>query len=255
MQRVLFNTTIFGPIHSRRLGESLGINLSPTDGKVCSFDCLYCEAGFNAQGSGSTGLPSRNEVYSLLRESLSLLKAQSAELNVITFSGNGEPTLHPDFEEIVNDVIALRNEFYPNVKISVLTNSTRLDSEAVCRALNRVDNNILKLDSAIESTFRKLDRPTSTKTTVKQIIDNLKQFSDTGIIQTMILRGNGIDNTTTEEINALCDAYKAIRPREIMIYSIDRKTPDPSLTKVSREELQAIAQLINSKTNIPVSIA
>lgn len=255
MQRVLFNSTIFGPIHSRRLGESLGINLSPTDGKVCSFDCLYCEAGFNAQGVGSSGLPSRNEVATLLREKLSQMKHQGAQLNVITFSGNGEPTLHPEFEGIVDDVIMLRNEFYPDVKISVLTNSTRLDSESVCRALDKVDNNILKLDSAVESTFQKLDRPTSKKTSAAQTINDLKRFAGTGIIQTMILRGNEIDNTCSEEINALIEAYNAIRPREIMLYSIDRKTPDASLRKVEREELQIIGQQIESRTGIPVSVS
>lgn len=255
MQRVLFNTTIFGPIHSRRLGESLGVNLSPTDGKVCSFDCLYCEAGFNAQGIGTSGLPARADVREQLRSKLSQMRSQGAPLNVITFSGNGEPTLHPEFENIVEDVIALRNEFYPDVKISVLTNSTRLDSESVCRALNRVDNNILKLDSAIESTFRKLNNPASNHLTAADVINRLKVFAGTGIIQTMILRGHELDNTTSEEISRLIDAYKAIRPREIMIYSIDRKTPDESLCRVERNELQDIGRRIENETGIPVQVS
>ena len=255
MQTVLFHDTIFGPIHSRRLGASLGVNLSPRDGKVCTFDCLYCEAGFNAQGAGSTGLPSREEVRTLLRQKLEQMRADGAPLNVITFSGNGEPTLHPDFEGIVDDVIALRDEFYPDVKISVLTNSTRLDSEAVCRALEKVDNNILKLDSAVEATMRRLDRPTSKAFTVDGVIGRLKRFRDTGIIQTMILRGDGVDNTADAEVNALIEAYKVIRPRQIMLYSIDRKTPDELLRRVESDELQAIASRVASETGIPVTVS
>lgn len=254
MQTVLFHDTIFGPIHSRRLGTSLGVNLSPRDGKVCSFDCLYCEAGFNAQGPGTSGLPSRAEVRAQLRARLQAMHDAGEPLNVITFSGNGEPTLHPDFEGIVDDVIALRDEFYPDVKISVLTNSTRLGSEAVCRALRKVDNNILKLDSAVEATMRRLDRPNDPAFTVDRVIGQLKQFGGTGIIQTMILRGDGIDNTTDAEIDALIAAYKAIEPREIMLYSIDRKTPDATLRKVERHELDAIAARIAAAgLNVKVS--
>lgn len=255
MQTVLFHSTIFGPIHSRRLGASLGVNLSPTDGKICSFDCLYCEAGFNAQGPGTTGLPSREEVGRQLRRKLSEMKAAGEQLNVITFSGNGEPTLHPEFAGIVDDVIALRNEFYPEVKISVLTNSTRLGSEAVCAALAKVDNNILKLDSAIDETMRRLDRPVQPEFSVERVVEQLKRFAGTGIIQTMILRGDGIDNTTDREINALIDAYKAINPREIMIYSIDRKTPDELLRRVDRPELEAIGRRIADATGIPVQVS
>ncbi len=254
MQTVLFHDTIFGPIHSRRLGTSLGVNLSPRDGKVCSFDCLYCEAGFNAQGPGTSGLPSRAEVRAQLRARLQAMHDAGEPLNVITFSGNGEPTLHPDFEGIVDDVIALRDEFYPDVKISVLTNSTRLGSEAVCRALRKVDNNILKLDSAVEATMRRLDRPNDPAFTVDRVIGQLKQFGGTGIIQTMILRGDGIDNTTDAEIDALIAAYRAIEPREIMLYSIDRKTPDATLRKVGRPELDAIAARIAAAgLNVKVS--
>lgn len=255
MQTVLFHETIFGPIHSRRLGTSLGVNLSPRDGKVCSFDCLYCEAGFNAQGTGSTGLPSRTEVRERLHEKLAQMRADGQQLNVITFSGNGEPTLHPEFEGIVDDTIALRNDFFPDVKISVLTNSTSLESPQVVAALKRVDNNILKLDSAIESTMRKIDRPISRNFTVDSVIEQLKQFRGTGIIQTMILRGEGIDNTTDEEISALISAYKSVRPREIMIYSIDRKTPDQTLKKVEADELAAIAARIAEATGIHVQTA
>lgn len=255
MQTVLFHDTIFGPIHSRRLGASLGVNLSPRDGKVCSFDCLYCEAGFNAQGPGTTGLPPREEVRTQLRQKLEAMRAEGAPLDVITFSGNGEPTLHPEFEGIVDDTMALRDEFYPEAKVSVLNNSTRLGDPAVVRALRKVDNNILKLDSAVEATMRKLDRPNAKGFTVESVIEQLKQFAGSGIIQTMILRGEGIDNTTDEEVEALIEAYRAIRPRSIMLYSIDRKTPDETLRQVEHDELQAIAGRIAAATGITVSVA
>lgn len=255
MQTVLFHETIFGPIRSRRLGVSLGVNLSPVDGKVCSFDCLYCEAGFNAQGTGKSGLPTREMVCSLLRRKLADMRHNGEPLNVITFSGNGEPTLHPEFGGIIDDVIALRNEFFPEVKISVLTNSTRLQSPEVCDALRRVDNNILKLDSAIEATMRKINRPVSEHFTVAGVIEQLKQFSGSGIIQTMMLRGPELDNTTDREVSALIEAYKAIAPREIMLYSIDRKTPDTTLRRIEPDELRRIGDRVAAETGIPVQVS
>lgn len=255
MQTVLFHQTIFGPIHSRRLGASLGVNLSPRDGKVCSFDCLYCEAGFNAQGPGTTGLPSREEVRTLLRQKLEAMRAEDAQLDVITFSGNGEPTLHPDFEGIVDDTMSLRDEFYPEAKVSVLNNSTRLADPGVAKALKKVDNNILKLDSAVEATMQRLDRPNGKGFTVESVIEQLKEFAGTGIIQTMLLRGEGIDNTTEAEVNALIEAYKAIGPRSIMLYSIDRKTPDETLRRVELPELQAIAERMHAATGLPVTVS
>lgn len=255
-QKVLFHSTVFGPIRSRRLGVSLGINLSPNDGKVCSFDCLYCEAGYNSQGSGSSGLPTRQRVYNDLRAKLEDMKAKGETLDVITFSGNGEPTLNPEFPEILDDVRRLRDEFYPSAKVSVLTNSTRIFTPEVAEALKRADNNILKLDSAIEETMQLLDRPNSPGFTVERVVEGLKQFAGTGIIQTMLLRGehNGkkVDNTTDEEIEALIRAYKEIQPREIMIYSLDRSTPEERLVKVEKDELDRIGKRIQEETGIKV---
>lgn len=258
MQTVLFHSTIFGPIHSRRLGTSLGINLMPADGKVCSFDCLYCEAGFNAQGAGRAGLPSRAEVCRLLDEKLSSMKAVGEAPDVITFSGNGEPTLHPDFEGIIDDTLALRDRHFPAAKVSVLSNATRLDRDGVVRALKRVDNNILKLDSAIDSTVRLLDRPTSATYSVARVVEQLRQFGPQCIIQTMILRGEAdgqiIDNTTDTEVDALLQAYLTVNPGEVMLYSIDRKTPCESLVKVDRAELEAIAERMRG-AGIKVSVS
>lgn len=258
-QKVLFNSTIFGPIHSRRLGVSLGVNLGPDDGKVCSFDCLYCEAGFNSQGTGSTGLPARNQVEEKLRQKLSEMKETGQHLDVITFSGNGEPTLHPDFPAIIDDTLRLRDEFFPDAKVSVLTNSTKIFSPEIADALKKVDNNILKLDSAVEDTMRLIDRPNSPQFTVDKVVEALQQFSGSGIIQTMFLRGthNGIvvDNTTRQELDALIRAYNLIKPKSIMIYSLDRSTPEEKLVKVERQELEKIGRLIEDKTGINVSVA
>ncbi len=258
MVTILFHSTIFGPIHSRRLGASLGINLSPNDGKVCTFDCIYCEAGYNSQGTGTTGLPKRENVKIELENKLKQMRQDNESLDVITFSGNGEPTIHPEFANIINDTIKLRNKYFPNVKISVLSNSTRLDNESVIEALRLVDNNILKLDSAITSTMRLIDQPNTPSFTSEKVIEQIAQFAGQCVIQTMFLRGwhngNHIDNTTADEVKELIRAYKCISPRQVMIYSIDRKTPEQNLEKVNTEELNQIADIIrNEGINVTVS--
>lgn len=248
MQTVLFHNTIFGPIHSRRLGVSLGVNLMPNDGKICTFDCLYCEAGFNAQGTGSTGLPARDRVAADLEEKLREMKSKGEPLDVITFSGNGEPTLHPDFSGVAEDVSRLRDKYYPEAKISVLSNSTRILDPKVAEALRNVDNNILKLDSAVEETMRALDRPNDPAFTVARTVEALARFRGQAVIQTMFTRGSHdgrvIDNTTPREVDALIEAYRKIGPKEVMIYSLDRPTPEKNLQKVERAELESIAARI-----------
>ena len=250
-QTILFHSTIFGPIHSRRLGVSLGVNLMPNDGKVCSFDCLYCEAGFNAQGPGKAGLPSRERTACDLEAKLKAMKEAGETLDVITFSGNGEPTLHPEFAGVIDDTLRLRDKYFSNAKVSVLTNSTRIFDPEVGEALKRVDNNILKLDSAVEETMRLIDRPVSKEFTVDRVVEGLKQFSGTGIIQTMLLRGEHdgkpVDNTTPEEIEALIKAYVEIQPKEVMLYSLDRSTPEERLVKVEKEELDRIAAMVRER--------
>lgn len=258
MQTVLFHSTIFGPIHSRRLGSSLGINLLPDDGKICSFDCLYCEAGYNAQGTGSTGLPSRGQVAKDLEAKLAEMRSAGAPLDVITFSGNGEPTLHPDFDGVVDDTIALRDKYYPDVKISVLTNATRIGNPSVAAALRKIDNNIMKLDSAVAATVNVIDRP-NPGYDLDKTIELLASFGRQGIIQTMMCRGEHeggvIDNTSDVEIEALIEAYRRIAPREIMLYTIDRPTPEVNLRRVSKEELTAIAERITAATGIFVQVS
>ena len=246
MVTILVHETIFGPIHSRRMGSSLGINLMPNDGKICSFDCIYCEAGYNAQGTGKAGISPREEVRTALEKKLSAMKEAGDRLDVITFSGNGEPTLHPDFGGVVDDVIALRDKYYPAVRISVLSNSTMIDRPQVVEALKKVDNNILKLDSAIDETIRLINVPGNRNFNAQTVIEQLKAFNGQCIIQTMMLRGehNGrvVDNTTEPEIEALLAAYREIQPKKVMLYSLDRPTPESQLKKVERDELEAIAE-------------
>lgn len=257
-QKVLFHDTVFGPIHSRRLGLSLGINLLPNDGKVCSFDCLYCEAGFNRQGPGTTGLPEALEVARRLETKLQQLQKEEQLPDVITFSGNGEPTMHPQFEEIMKYTVALRDKYAPKAKIAVLTNATRLTDKWVVRALSMVDENILKLDSAVKETQLRLNRPISRRDNCTKLIDHIRQFRNVGIVQTMLLRGTymgrPIDNTTEKEIDALIEAYRTISPRRIQIYSIDRQTPAEFLKKIPREELDGIAHRIHEATGIEVQV-
>ena len=245
MQTVIFHSTIYGPIHSRRLGMSLGINLMPNDGTICSFDCLYCEAGFNAQGPGKDGVPSRDAVKKQLKRKFEEMKAAGQTLDVITFSGNGEPTLHPEFNKVVADVMRLRTEYFPDAKVSVLSNSTMAGKPAVAEALLKVDNNILKLDSALPHTFRLINRPVSPNVLPEGVIADLKRFGGKCIVQTIMIRGEfegqHFDNTTDEELDALLNAYRQNQPREVMLYSIDRKTPAENLEKVSKEELERIA--------------
>jgi wyosine [tRNA(Phe)-imidazoG37] synthetase (radical SAM superfamily) len=242
---MLFDQIIFGPIHSRRLGLSLGINLLPVDSKICSFNCIYCECGFNTTIQDFP-FPTRAQVSEILSAKLQQMKTEGEIPDVITFAGNGEPTLHPDFEGIIDDTIQLRNKFCPTAKVSVLSNSTRIHKPHIFNALNKVDNNILKFDSAIDSTMKLIDQPVGKQISVAWLIEQLKKFDGKLIIQTMFLRGKyqgeSIDNTTDEEITAWLNALEVIRPQQIMIYSLDRDTPVQQLQKVNVEELNIIAE-------------
>lgn len=244
----LFEDVIFGPVHSRRLGLSLGVNLLPMHAKLCSFDCIYCECGWNNERRGEMRFNTREEVRTRLEEVLKKMVGEQTPPDVITFAGNGEPTLHPDFEQIIDDTIALRDALCPSAKISVLSNATQLHREEVCRALRRIDNNILKLDSAFDHTAQRINKPRSAAYTVAKTVEQLKQFSGQMILQTMFLRGeyNGerIDNTTPEEVEAWLRLVAEIQPRQVMIYSLDRDTPCQTLEKVSKEDLQQIADQV-----------
>lgn len=244
---MLFPSIIYGPIRSRRLGVSLGVNLMPTDAKLCSFDCVYCECGWN-QPVLHPQLPTREQVREALAAQLSTLNFQ---LDVITFSGNGEPTLHPDFLGIIQDTCALRNKFCLQAKVSVLSNSTQLFRKDVVEALRLCDNRILKLDSAITSTMRLIDKPVNPSLTVEQILDRLSLFDGDFTLQTCFLTGeyNGqiIDNTTPEELEAWYQAIDRLRPKQVMIYVIDRTTPLQTLAKVPASKMEQIAAPLRDK--------
>ena len=238
---MLFDSIVYGPIRSRRLGVSLGVNLMPTTAKLCTFDCVYCECGWN-QPVSHPQLPTREQVRAALEYQLSTLDVQP---DVITFSGNGEPTLHPDFLGIIQDTCALRNQYCPNAKVSVLSNSTQLGRKDVVEALLLCDNRILKLDSAIDTTMQLIDKPVNQHLTVAQIIQWLSLFEGNFTLQTCFLRGEYegkvIDNTTREELDAWYQAVNILQPKQVMIYVIDRATPLQTLSKVPAEEMEAIA--------------
>lgn len=248
MSTVIYPAPIFGPIHSRRLGVSLGINLMPADGKVCTFDCLYCECGLNAERRPRLPRPTRAEVKATLGQRLRAMKADGPKPDVLTFAGNGEPTAHPDFAGIVDDVAELRDEYFPQAKISVLSNATMITRPAVRDALMKVDNNILKLDTANPAYIERMNRPTGAYD-VRRIIENMKLFNGHVIVQTMFLHGTdgeeSLTNTGDEYVTPWLEAIKEIRPQMVMIYTIDRETPDQKLRKATHEELDDIVKRIN----------
>lgn len=254
---ILFDQIIFGPIHSRRLGLSLGINLLPIDAKICSFNCIYCECGFNTTMQDSP-IPTRKQVRETLEAKLKEMVSEGQIPDVITFAGNGEPTLHADFEGIIDDTIALRNQYCQTAKVSVLSNSTRIHKLHIFRALNKVDNNILKFDSAIDHTMKLMNCPVNELINVAWFIEHLKKFEGKLIIQTMFLRGKfkgqEFDNTSEIEINAWLKALTIIRPQQVMIYSLDREAPTQTLEKVSLEQLNIIAEKAR-KSGFEVSVA
>lgn len=254
---ILFDQIIFGPIHSRRLGLSLGVNLLPIDAKICSFDCIYCECGFNTTMQDAS-IPTRAQVKESLETKLKEMLFEGQIPDVITFAGNGEPTLHADFEGIIDDTIILRDKYCHTAKVSVLSNSTRIHKSNVFNALNKVDNNILKFDTAIDRTLQLIDRPTGKQINVAWFIEHLKKFEGHLIIQTMFLRGEfndeKFDNTTEIEVEAWIKALEEIRPKQVMIYSIDRETPAQQLEKITPEQLNTIANKARGR-GFDVSVA
>ena len=243
MSTIIYPSPIFGPVHSRRLGISLGINLLPADGKVCSFDCIYCECGFNEDHRPLLPLPTREEVAQKLETKLQQMVTDGQLPDVLTFAGNGEPTCHPHFAEIIADTIRLRNEYCPKAKVSVLSNSTMIHRPQVHDALMQVDNNILKLDTVDPAYINKVDHPNGTYD-VNLIIDRLKTFHGHVIIQTMFMRGEckgeSVDNTGDEYVTPWLEAVKTIAPQQVMIYTIDRETPTQGLLKATHEQLDQI---------------
>jgi len=251
MSTIIYPAPIYGPVHSRRLGLSLGINLMPPDGKSCTFDCIYCECGYNHDHVPHQPRCTRAQVADALRSTLEDMHSKGVHPDVITFAGNGEPTSHPDFAGIIDDTVELRNRYCPKARISVLSNSTFAHRPDVHNALMKVDNNILKLDTVNPDYIRQVDRPVSPHYDVHSIIETLKSYHGHVIVQTMFMRGlspDGTDicNTGNEYVDPWLKALQEIKPMEVMIYTIDRETPDTRLQKATHEELDAIRDRVEA---------
>lgn len=245
---ILYPSPIFGPVHSRRLGVSLGINLMPSDGKLCSFDCIYCECGLNSQRP-SRPRPTRKEVAEALETVLSSRREKGEALDVLTFAGNGEPTLHPEFPAIIDDTLRLRDQYFPEARVSVLSNATAAHRPAVHDALMRVDNNIQKLDTVSMDYIRRVDRPSSAYD-VEQVIEALCRFQGHVIVQTMFMTGSvegtSVDNTGEEYVAPWLAAVQKIGPEKVMIYTVDRETPISGIDKAAPAVLNAIGERVRN---------
>ena len=236
---MLRETTVFGPIFSRRLGNSLGINLLPQNGKICNFDCVYCECGWNKDGREDTVLPTAAQVREALEAKLKACVAEGTPIDSITFSGDGEPTLNPEFPEIIGLTLALRDRYEPAAKVSVLSNATRCGRPGVFEALQQVDNAILKLDAPTDAQAALVNRPVG-EYHVAAVVEQLKRFEGKFVLQTMFLRGPGWESAQWAE--AWMDLVREVKPREVMVYTIDRETPLKGLQKYTVEEMRALVQ-------------
>lgn len=234
--------TVFGPIHSRRLGNSLGINLLPTKGKVCNFDCIYCECGWNADGRGDTVIPTRAQVRSALEDRLAEMLLDGTPVDSITFSGDGEPTLNPEFAGIIDDTLMLRDTYFPSARVSVLSNATRVHIPSVLAALKKVDNPIMKID-APNNEFAALINHPAPGYDVRRTVEALKAFSGDFILQTMFLRAPAaFDSSSKEVLEGWMSIVRELKPREVMVYSIDRPTPQAGLESFTYEEIEALVR-------------
>ena len=249
---MLREETVFGPIHSRRLGSSLGINLLPVNGKICSFDCIYCECGWNRDGKDDKRLPSAAEVRSALQDKLSALMLEGVRIDSITFSGDGEPTLNPEFPRIIEDTLRLRDVFYPDAKVSVLSNATRVHVPEVFEALRKVDNPIMKIDAPTDELVRLIDNP-APGYSLARTIEALRRFEGEFVLQTMFLRSPDFDSSSPEVLDGWKAIVRDLRPRKIMVYTIDRPTPMQGLEKFSVERMHSlVADLIGEGFDIDI---
>ncbi len=249
---MLFENTIIGPIHSRRLGNSLGINLLPLKRKFCTYDCIYCECGWNEETiENKIELPSYEDVRNQLKKRIDELKAEGTVVDSFTFAGNGEPTLHPDFPKVVDLVVEIRNKYYPNAVITLLTNATQLSRPEIYNALLKLDNPVLKLDAGMAAMRNSINKPTAEKYSFDELVNNLILFGNRGIIQTLLLRGSNdgkiISNVSDEDFGEYIELLKKIRPKYVMLYAIDRTTPEKDLEKLSVDELEIYAQKIRNE--------
>lgn len=232
---------MFGPIHSRRLGSSLGINLLPTKGKLCNFDCVYCECGWNKDGRGDRRLPTAAELRSTLEEKLKECRDAGTPIDSITFSGDGEPTLNPDFPEIIDITISLRDKYFPQAKVSVLSNATRIFRDEVFEALRKVDNPILKIDAPTDVLAARINQPQG-EYHVEDVVADLMRFEGNFVLQTMFLRSPSFDSSSPEVLDGWMNIVRKLKPREVMVYTLDREAPAERLEKFSVEEMRTLVK-------------
>lgn len=232
---------VFGPIHSRRLGSSLGINLLPTKGKLCNFDCVYCECGWNKDGRGDRRLPTAAELRSTLEEKLKECRDAGTPIDSITFSGDGEPTLNPDFPEIIDITISLRDKYFPQAKVSVLSNATRIFREDVFEALRKVDNPILKIDAPTDVLAARINQPQG-EYHIEDVVADLMRFEGNFVLQTMFLRSPSFDSSSPEVLDGWMNIVRKLKPREVMVYTLDREAPAERLEKFSVEEMRTLVK-------------
>lgn len=244
--------TVFGPIFSRRLGSSLGINLLPVNGKICTFDCIYCECGWNKDGRDDTRLPKAAEVREALENKLKQLVKAGTPVDSITFSGDGESTINPDFPQIIDDTLALRDQYYPKAKVSVLSNATQVHRPEIFAALKKVDNPIMKIDAPTNELIEKINHP-APGYDVARVIEALKQFNGNFVLQTMFLKSKDFDSSSPEVLKGWMDIVRLLKPREVMAYTIDRPTPEAGLQKFTVEEMRVFLEpLIKEGFNIQI---
>lgn len=236
-----FHNIVFGPIHSRRLGSSLGINLLPEHGKLCNFDCIYCECGWNRDGRGDTVMPSAEEVSHALEAKLKECAEQGTPIDSITFSGHGEPTLNPHFPEIIAQTVSLRDRYCPRAKVSVLTNATTVNRPEIFEALKKADNPIMKLDASTYDGVVLVNRPSGSYD-IEAIVSGLSRFGGDFVLQTMFLKSPEFDTASEGNLPGWMDIVRRLRPREIMVYTLDRETPEKDLEKYTVEEMTALVQ-------------
>lgn len=238
---MLREETVFGPIKSRRLGNSLGINLLPSRGKICNFDCIYCECGWNKDGRGDHVIPTAAQVRSALEDKLSSCMLEGVAIDSITFSGDGEPTLNPEFPRIIDDTLALRDIFYPAAKVSVLSNATRVMVPEILAALRKVDNPIMKIDAPTNELISRINRP-APGYDVERVIEGLRGFEGDFVLQTMFLKSSDFDSSSPEVLDGWFRIVRDLRPREIMVYTIDRPTPQQGLQKFTEARMRELVQ-------------
>lgn len=236
-----FEDIVFGPIFSRRLGSSLGVNILPTVGKLCNFDCVYCECGWNKDGKSDGRFPRLAEVEAALEAKLSKAAADGVPVDSITFSGNGEPTVNPDFPQIVDVTVRLRDKYFPQAKVSVLSNAVLVGRKDIAEALKKVDNPILKIDASSDELIEKINKPVGSYR-LAEVVEALKGFDGNFVLQTMFLKSPDFDTASKDALEGWMDIVRELRPREIMVYTIDRETPDKSLGKYTVEEMTAFVQ-------------